>query len=223
MKQLFIFLLLAGTFLSSYAQTDSIIHHGTFKKGKGKLIKSSNSYKPDSWEKQYYESSLTSVFPSDLVKHSDKYSEKLIHLIGIIDSVNIDSNMNTTIRLENKFWDYIEDYSIQDEKMFISEKGDGLFLVTIPKATPEIFYFCKKLQSEKKLFLVYGEFKGLSNKIPLLLAQQIKYVDYEFYTTKVFSYEIERDKNGEVVTDKSGRPRLANFRFLKIATAGQNK
>ncbi len=223
MKHSFIIILSIIQFLSSYAQPDSIFHHGTFKKEKGKFIKSSNPYKPESWEKPYYENSLKSVFPSDLIKHADKYSGKMIQLIGIIDSVYIDSNVNTVFRLENKFWDYIEDNSIQDEKMFISEKGDGLFLVKIPGTTAETADFLKKLQTDKKLFLVYGEFLELSHSIPVLLAKQTRYFDYEFYTTKVFSYEVERDKKGEVVTDKRGNPRLTNFTFFKIATAGQNK
>ncbi len=184
---------------------------------------SSNPYKPDNWEKPYYDSSLKSAFPSDLTNHPDKYLNKLIHLIGIVDSVYIDSSRNVTFRLENKFWDYIEDYSIQDEKMFVSEKGDGNFFVTISNISSEQFEDFKKFPAENKLFLVYGNFEKLTNNFPVLAARQIKYIDYEFYTTKVFSYEIQRDKNGNVVTDKKGKVQTTNFNFLKVPKAGQNK
>jgi hypothetical protein len=71
--------------------------------------------------------------------------------------------------------------------------------------------------------LVYGDFKEITNNLPVLAARQIKYIDYEFYTTKVFSYEIARDKTGKVVTDKKGKIQTTNFEFLKMAKAGQNK
>jgi hypothetical protein len=221
MKRLLLFVLLFGHFQNLYSQSDSIVHHGTFRKGK--ILMSSNPYKPDNWEKQFYDSSIKTAFPSDLIKHSNKYSDKLIHLIGIVDSVYIDSNKTVTFLLENKYWDYIEDYSIQDEKMFVSEKGDGKFLVTVSNVTYEQLENYKRFPAEHKLFLVYGDFKELSNNIPVLAARQIKYFDYEVYTTTVFSYEVQRDKNGNLVTDKKGKVQTTNFKFLKVAKAGQNK
>lgn len=221
MKRLFIFAFLITHFFCSNAQTEAIIHQGGFKKGK--IAMSSNQYKPDNWEKPYYDSSLKTAFPSDLTKHSEKYLEKLIHLIGIVDSVYIDSGKIVTFRLENKYWDYIEDYSIQDEKMFVSGKGDGKFLVTLSNISPEQFESFKRFPSENKLFLVYGIFKELANGLPVLSARQIKYIDYELYTTKIYSYEILRDKNGDVVTDKKGKVQTTNFTFFKVPKAGQIK
>ncbi len=221
MKRLFIFAFLITHFFCSNAQTGAIIHQGGFKKGK--IAMSSNQYKPDNWEKPYYDSSLKTAFPSDLTKHSEKYLEKLIHLIGIVDSVYIDSGKIVTFRLENKYWDYIEDYSIQDEKMFVSGKGDGKFLVTLSNISPEQFENFKRFPSENKLFLVYGIFKELANGLPVLSARQIKYIDYELYTTKIYSYEILRDKNGDVVTDKKGKVQTTNFTFFKVPKAGQIK
>ncbi len=221
MKRLFIFAFLITHFFCSNAQTGAIIHQGGFKKGK--IAMSSNQYKPDNWEKPYYDSSLKTAFPSDLTKHSEKYLEKLIHLIGIVDSVYIDSGKIVTFRLENKYWDYIEDYSIQDEKMFVSGKGDGKFLVTLSNISPEQFESFKRFPSENKLFLVYGIFKELANGLPVLSARQIKYIDYELYTTKIYSYEILRDKNGDVVTDKKGKVQTTNFTFFKVPKAGQIK
>ena len=221
MKKLFIVILLTSFYAYPKAQTAGIIHRATFKKGS--IGMSSHHYKPDNWEKPYYDSSLKSVFPSDLIKNPEKYADRLVHLMGIVDSVYIDSNSLVTLRLENKYWDYIEDYSIQDEKMFISEKGDGKFLVSLSTVAPDQLEEVKKFPAENKLLIVYGDFKGLADGLPNLAARQIKYIDYEFYTTKVFSYEILRNKNGEVVTDKKGRVQLTNFTFLKIAKAGQNK
>ena len=220
MKKIFILLLLSGISIHSFAQTDTLLYEGTFKKAK--LMASSNPYKPDKWEKPYYEKSIKTAFPSDLMKHPDKYKDKLIHLIGIVDSVYFDTT-KIVVRLENKYWDYIEDYSIQDEKMFISESGDGKFLVTISVENPSEYEFLKEFPKEKKLFLVYGNFEKILDAYPLLSAQKIKIIDYKFYTTKVFYYDVLRDETGEIVCDKTDRAKLTNFKILKIAGTGQNK
>lgn len=224
MKKLVIFIFLFEQLININAQTNSSLHHGTFKKDK--VLMSSNSYKPDDWEKLYFDSSIKTAFPSDLNKFPEKYENKLVHLIGIVDSVyidNKDSVATATFLLDNKYWDYIEDYSIQDEVIFVSEKGDGRFLVTLSNIKNDEANNFKSFASEKKLFLVYGIFKGSINKYPVISAQQIKYIDYELYTTNVFSYEVERDKKGNVETDKRGKIQMTNFKFLKVAKAGQNK
>ncbi len=224
MKRLLIIIFILGSFLKSDAQTSSILHHGTFKKGK--ILMSSNPYKPDVWEKPYFDSAIKTAFPTDLLKSPESYKDKLIHLIGIVDSVFIDTinETNTAIFfLENKYWDYIEDYSIQDEVMFVSEKGDGRFTVTLPDINSSEIEILKRFPEEKKLFLVYGNFKDVKDNYPAIIAQQIKYIDYELYSTNIFSYEIKRDKKGNVQTDKKGKVQMTNFKFLRIAKAGQNK
>jgi hypothetical protein len=225
MKRSFIIILLLSGFWQLSAQTSPALHHGTFKK-KGKIGISSNPYKPDNWEKPYYDSSIKAAFPSDLARFPDKFTNKLVHLIGIVASVYIDPKDSAhTVRflLDNKYWDYIEDYSIQDEVMFVSEKGDGKFYVVLENVNPDDLKSIKNFPAEQKLFLVYGNFKEMSNNYPVIIAQQIKFIDYEFYSTKIFSYDVERDKNGEVVTDKKSRAKITGLHFLKVAGKGQNK
>lgn len=63
---------------------------------------SSNPYKPDSFEKPFYENSIKTAFPSVLKKkYPDKYSGKLIHLAGIVDSVYTNKHGMVTFLLEN--------------------------------------------------------------------------------------------------------------------------
>lgn len=221
MKRLLIAIFLFVHISYADAQTGSVLHHGTFKKGK--IFASSKQYKPDDWEKPYYDSAIKSAFPSDLIKYSEKYRNKPIHLIGIVDTVYIEGDkQRAAVLLKNKYWDYIEDYGIQDEVMFVSEKGDGWFWVTLTEISPEQLEEVKRFQAEKKLLLVYGTFKGVSNSYPVLAAQQVKYIDNELYTTLRFSYEVMRDASGDVVTDKNGNVRLTNFEFLKSLKRGQN-
>ncbi len=187
---------------------------------------SSNFYRPDDWEKSYFEKSLKTALPSDLNKSPEKYKGQLIHLVGIVDSAYAETkndSVTLTFVLENKYWDYIEDYSIQDEVMFVSPKGEGKFLVTVPAMTATESEAFKNFPSEKKLFLVYGNFNGIATNFPLITAQQVKYIDYKWYSTAIFSYEIKRDSNGEVEPDKKGHLQITNFAFQKVAKKGQNK
>lgn len=224
MKKLLLVIFLSGFFIHALAQADTIVYHGTFKKAKAFMH--SNPYKPDNWEKPYFERAIKSAFPSDLQKYPETYAGKLIHLLGIVESVYFETKDGATMAvflLENKYWDYVEDYSIQDEIMFVSEKGDGKFLVAVKGIDPEQVENIRQFAQEKKLFLVYGDLQNSTQQYPYIVAHKVKYIDYDFYTTKVFSYEIKRDKKGNVVTDKSGKIQLTNYNFLKVAKGGQNK
>ena len=221
MKSLLIAILLFGCPASADAQIGSVLHPGTFKKAK--LVMRSKPYRPDDWEKPYYDSAIRNAFPSDLMKSPEKYRDKTIYLIGVVDSVFVNAEHQVTFLLDNKYWDYIEDYSIQDEVMFVSPKGDGRFAVTIPPLSGEQLEEVKRFPAEKKLFFVYGTLQEGANGYPVLAARQVKYIPHALYTTKVFSYDIMRDEQGDPVSDKQGRARLSDFRMLKPAGKGQNK
>lgn len=225
LKHYFIFILFSIFVQQSQAQLSNYVRETTF--GKRLIGMSSRHYKLDDWEKPLWDSSLRNGFPSSLVKHPDQFKGKLIHLIGILDSVTVDmqnpDSTRITLLLTNKYWDYVEDYSIQDEKMFVSPLGDGKFRVrfSIPgkPAEGEI----NKINSPNTLFLVYGYFDSVADDIPVLTARQLKYVDYKWYSTKIFYYDIKRDNDGMAVTDKKGDPIVIDFKFLKVAGRGQNK
>ena len=85
MKKLFTLITLLANIWLSHAQTTTL-HHGQFNK-KGEFAMSSRPYKPDDWEKPYFDNSIKTAFPSDLIKFPEKYKDKLIHLIGVTDSV----------------------------------------------------------------------------------------------------------------------------------------
>ena len=224
--RLLIFILFISTFQESNAQVENYFYQGRFKKFSG--LMSSNYYKPDILEDSLFRNSIKTAFPSDLMKSPEKYRGKLIHLIGIVESVDAaqqDKSVVFTFTLENKYWDYIEDYSRQDEVMFISPKGDGKFKVVVSATNLDSkdIEFVKRFPAEKKLFLVYGDFKEIKEGIPILTTQQIKYIDYQFYTTYVFSYDLARDKNGEVMIGPRGEIMTTDFQRLKVASPGQNK
>lgn len=226
LNKIIILTLLLAAFQQANAQLENYFYEGRFKKFRG--LMSSNYYQPDILEDSLFSNAIKTAFPSDLLKFPEKYKGKLIHLIGVVDSVTVeqqDKSVIFTFILENKYWDYIEDYSRQDEVMFISPKGDGKFRVLVKAKDLEAkdIELVKKFPREQKLFLVNGIFEEISDGIPTLTTQQIKYIDYQFYTTKVFSYDIARNSKGEVMTSPDGKLMMINFERLKVAAPGQNK
>lgn len=87
MKKLLIIIFLWAYCSHADAQTGPVLNHGTFKKVK--IGMSSRHYKPDDWERPYYDSSIKKAFPTDLIKSPENYKNRCIHLIGVVDSVSV--------------------------------------------------------------------------------------------------------------------------------------
>lgn len=212
--------------LNSNAQHAKFFHEGKFNKFKG--VMHSGQYKADDWEKILYDKADKAIFPLDIRKSPENYIGNLIHWIGIVEEVLVEERNDSSIiiiTLEQKYWDYIEDYSIQDEVMFISPKGEGAFkiIVASEKLSENEIETIKKFPNEMKLFLCYGELMNCQNGIPTLSVEGIKIIDYKYYSTKIFSYDILRDEKGQVVVNKSGKAMTTNFESLKVPGPGQNK
>jgi hypothetical protein len=224
MKKIFIPFFFIGFCITINAQYETVFHPSSFKKFKG--LMRSNSYKADAAEKQLLGKITTALFPSDIKKNPPAYIDTPIHWIGIVkDVIILDSNNSSTVlfTLEQKYWDYIEDYSIQDEVMFLSPEGEGEFHAVVQLTlTDEEKQKLRKLPDEQTLFFCYGTIIA-DNTLPAMKATYIKTVDYKYYSTKIFSYKIKRDDEGRVVTDKVGRPQPDDLKFLKVAGRGQNK
>jgi hypothetical protein len=224
MKTLITSLALLVTLIAQ-AQYDRVFHPSTFKKFRG--IMRSIPYKTDDWEAPLMRASIKSVYPEDVQRQPAQYIDSMIHWVGIVKEVSIKDSLGvSTIEfiLEQKHWDYIEDYSIQDEIMFVSPLGDGSFKLQVPALllTESDKDRISKMAEEKKLFLCYGQLHA-STDLPLLIATGIKVVDYKFYSTAIFTYDIERDTEGHVVLEKNGIPKHTGFKMLRIAKRGQNK
>jgi hypothetical protein len=224
MKEILFSLLLISFCITLNAQYETVFHPSSFKKFKG-LMKS-NSYKADDTEKRLLEKTSNALFPSDIKKNPQAYIDIPIHWIGIVkDIIILDSNNSSTVlfTLDQKYWDYVEDYSIQDEVMFLSPEGEGEFHAVVQLTlTDEEKQKLRKMPELQTLFFCYGTIIA-DNTLPAMKATYIKTVDYKYYSTKIFSYKIKRNEEGRVVTYENGRPAIEEFKMLKVAGRGQNK
>ncbi len=95
------------------------------------FINCSRFYKRTELENKYFEKSNKLILPSDVINKTDNYLNANIHWVGIIDSIKVRESEEGSIAIyyaEQKYWDYIEDFGAQKEKMFLSKFGEGKFI-----------------------------------------------------------------------------------------------
>lgn len=191
--------------------------------------KGSRDYIPESWEESIFFRVDRSIFPTDIRNKSEEHKGKFVNWLGLIKDVNITKKSNTDTSIlklvvEQKYWDYIEDFSIQDEQIFLSPKGEGefMYIFEFPSDVDRENRLKKEVEN-KSLGMFYGYvFLDSLTQMPILKGEELKFFDYKMYTTKIFSYTVKRNKNGDVVM-KNGKPVQDKFEFLKVAMPGQNK
>lgn len=195
------------------------------------IVPSSRLYKTIDWETTLYQNSTRCVFPDDIRINPEKYMkfQNMINWVGIIKNVDTKLNSDTgviMITMEHKYWDYIEDFSIQDEKMFVSPHGEG-----------EFYYIEKRLNATQGMLdtmamnlkyndlgICYGHFIGLKDSLPQIAGQGIRFIPYKYYTTKIMSYKAEKDSiTGVTVCDENNMYETTDFQLLKVPGPGQNK
>jgi hypothetical protein len=199
-------------------------------KGRNAVVSNSKEYQPEEMEQSMYNRIDRTVFPSDIRNRPEKFNGKFVNWLGILKQVDIKKKANSdtsivSIKVDQKYWDYVEDYSIQDERIFLSPKGEGEFTYNFEfLMTPESEKNLKAEVGNKSLGMFYGYAyrDTLNNNTPTLIGAFLKFFDYKEYSTAILSYDIERDKNGYVVSE-NGRPVTANFQRLKVPGKGQNK
>lgn len=186
--------------------------------GCASLGPSSHAYKPLPWEAPFQRDYSKYPFPNEI--SADHDLGKRIHWLGIIDSFWIDGDDSSStlhIAAQHKFWDYIEDISIQREVMFVSPLGAGAFVYTKvlnTKPDDSTIAALSDLAHKNNIGMFYGEYSGSINGVPVLEGDRVRFIHRQFYSTRILSYEIKRDSTGEY--------NMADVTILKVAGPGIN-
>jgi hypothetical protein len=160
---------------------------------------SSRPYKPLPWEAKLIQVHKAQPFPNEV---SPSVDTGKFHWLGIIDTFYVegkDSQSVLYIKAEHHYWDYIEDFSIQREKMFVSPLGAGSFWyrkevknepVDTTKARLSI------LAHKRNIGMFYGALSGEKGGLPILNGAGVRFIHRQFYSTRIWSYEIRKDSSG---------------------------
>ncbi len=191
-------------------------------------VPGSMTYQPLEWEQSLLKQSIKTITPLDIVKNSEFVNDKLIHWVGIVDTFEVfekDGKVIVDLKLDQRFYDYIEDYSIQQETMFISPFGEGKFYMRkiFNSKSDSLLVGVQKVIKDKLLAFCYGNFIELKNTCPVLDTKGLRFIPKKYYATNIFSYKVARDSSGKVISTKEGYPLLTDFKMLKVPKSGKNE
>jgi len=124
------------------------------------FVPHTDSYQPCSeWEIEEYKKANVYVFPDDIRDSLNKYRDTVVAWPGIIQAHNFapyEDRVDLELVLEHHYYDWLEDFSIQREKIFLSPRGEGLFYAIWPlKKDVDIEEFDKSVLNGD-LVIVYG-------------------------------------------------------------------
>src|SRR2546425_254293 len=98
---------------------------------------SSRVYHPgDANEQQIFSAARRDIFPEDVRTDVSRYRTQILLWSGIIREVRPVETVQgpgMEVLFEHHYWDFIEDYSIQKARAFLSPRGEGRFQAAFPK------------------------------------------------------------------------------------------
>jgi hypothetical protein len=178
---------------------------------------SSRDYKPLPWEAPLYETHKKTPFPNEVTAGN---IGNPIHWLGIIDTFWVEGDSARSIlniEAEHKYWDYIEDFSVQREKMFVSPFGAGKFIYRKKLENQPIDTTMKHmsvLAEKKNIGMFYGKLEEVKDGIPILDGDRARFIHRQFYSTRIWEYKM--------VKDSAGNYEMADFKTLMLPKAGIN-
>jgi len=97
----------------------------------------SRVYRPgDANEQQAFSVARRDIFPEDVRADVLRYRTQMLLWSGIIREVRpVETVQGPGMELlfEHHYWDFIEDYSVQKARAFLSPRGEGMFQAAFPR------------------------------------------------------------------------------------------
>jgi len=147
-------------------------------------------YKPiTDWEKEAFLKAEREIYPNDVRDDFPKYDSARVAWPGIIlgaETSDIDTSIIIQFKIEHHYYDWIEDFSIQQEKIFLSPRGEGLFETKWHlKPGSDI---TKVNESIGDMIIVYGIPKDIKDSTIVLDAYYVRVIEKQWFSTQFFNY-----------------------------------
>ena len=151
---------------------------------------SSRTYSPVSeWEERAFSRADREIYPDDVRQDFAAHDSSRIAWPGIVleaDREYNDSTMIIHFTVEHHYYDWIEDFSIQKERIFLSPRGEGNFRTDWylnPEADTSIVS-----ESIGNMIIVYGIPTGLVDSVIDVRAYYVRVIDKPWFATDIFEY-----------------------------------
>jgi hypothetical protein len=153
----------------------------------------SRYYRPvSSWEKQVFDQAKKGIYPDDVRAAPTDYHDTIVAWTGIIlENKFIDHPDAIEIQfvLEHHYYDWIEDFGAQREKIFLSPRGEGLFRTSWFIKKESNVEEMKKFASAGNLIIVYGTPSQVNDDTSILVkSSYVRGIDKQLFRTDILDY-----------------------------------
>ncbi len=150
----------------------------------------SRHYKPVSeWEENAFNKAEREIYPDDVRRDIASHDSSRVAWPGIILSathVNTDSTLEVRFLVEHHYYDWIEDFSIQQERIFLSPQGEGLFATTWQLKSDSDT--AKIAESVGNMIIVYGIPTAVKDSVIEVRAYYVRAIDSLWFATDIMDY-----------------------------------
>ena len=153
----------------------------------------SRTYRPvSSWEQQAFDHSNRTIFPNDVKTSLANYQNTAIAWPGIVlENTFVDHPDAIEIQfvLEHRYYDWIEDFGAQREKIFLSPRGEGLFRTSWLIKKESNVEEMKKFAGAGNLIIVYGTPSQVNDdKSILAKCTYMRGIEKQWFRTDMLDY-----------------------------------
>ncbi|MFN8626382.1 MAG: hypothetical protein U0587_10450 [Candidatus Binatia bacterium] len=136
------------------------------------------------------------IYPDDVRRNLSAYGEAVVVWPGVILATKVDILEGTcfqvTSTVAHHYYDWIEDFGMQKETIFLSPQGEGVFRVTwplCPKAADVTAEEAARYAPPGSMAIVYGTPEFIeADDIVRLRYHYIRVIGKEWYRMDVFEY-----------------------------------
>jgi hypothetical protein len=153
----------------------------------------SRYYKPVSeWEEQEFNRANRNIFPNDVRVDVESYVDSVIAWPGIILNHEVkehDDRIELFLRLEHHYYDWIEDFSIQRARIFLSPRSEGQFSTSWIFIKDTSIDELSEHAKQGNLAIVYGNpIEIIEDSVIVVKSTYIRGLNKKWYRTDIMDY-----------------------------------
>ena len=155
------------------------------------LVPGSRAYQPlPQWEAKFYAQAKRNIFPNDVRRQPDDANSPLVVWTGIITNIEISSDESgryVRFTVDHHYFDWIEDFSVQRARFFMSPRGEGAFVVTWRFESAVDQQFVGQF-SVGDMLVAYGNPRVHADRVGLSPTENLRAIKPPWFRTDVLDY-----------------------------------
>lgn len=150
----------------------------------------SRRYRPISaWESRALAKVDRSIYPKDVVNDFGRHKRSQVAFTGLIRAVRLEElpqKLRVHFTVEHHYFDWIEDFGMQRQRILLSPRGEGTFTTTWDMKRNASRSIIR--DSVGDMAIVYGMPAAVTNGVVDLRAYYVRVIKRRFVTTRMLDY-----------------------------------